>query len=582
MNKIFKNTIIATVLAASVLSCKKSSFLDEKPLDIYTSVNALSTSADFQASINFVYSRIREIYTRGDNNRDAIWALKYATDFAVNATDYITPAKLNDYKNTMTPNFDVPRAIWTWDYTIISNANNIIDLAPKATGLNDADRKRFIAEAKFARAWAYRMLANLYGGVPLIISQITNAKRDFVRASRAEVYEQCRKDLAEAIVDLQDVDKVKDGKINKQAAQHLLSEIFISLNKFDEAIATATQVISYPGVGLMTSRFGKRSSKPGDVYRDLFELNNQNRASGNREGLFVLQQDFLNPANGLNTNNFDCNSQALMPNIEALSFVPTGGGAARPPLLKWNEKLGGRGFGWMRPTNHMLDGIWAAPAFANDIRNSQYNIVRDFQIDNVPASSPDYGKWYVKDGYAAKQPPNTNNAVRNWYPMIKKATLSEGDFLPEHYSKDASGNFLVSPVNGGRLLLQASEQVFHEIYSIRLAETYLLRAEAYIRKGDNVSAANDINVLRTRAGAGLIAAGSVNMDELLDERLRELNAEELRTLTLTRMGLLYDRNKKYNEKTGLTIELFHNLWPIPQSEIDRNAEAKLAQNPGYN
>lgn len=74
-----------------------------------------------------------------------------------------------------------------------------------------------------------------------------------------------------------------------------------------------------------------------------------------------------------------------------------------------------------------------------------------------------------------------------------------------------------------------------------LAETYLLRAEAYIKKGDNQKASNDLNVLRSRAKT-MVTAGQVSIDFLLDERLRELSAEELRMLTLTRMGNLYKRD----------------------------------------
>ncbi len=574
MNKLLLKIFFVVVLIGSTFSCRKESFLDENPLGIYTTNNALTKASDFSSAINFLQNRIREMVTRGDGNLDAIWALKYATDFAVNATDYITPAKLNDYKGTMVPNFFVPQQIWAMNYTIIANANNVIDAGATTPGLADADRRSFIAQAKFARAWAYRMLANLYGGVPLVVNQISTARRDFVRATRLDVYDQCRKDLTEAIVDLLDVDKVKDGKINKQAAQHLLAEIFISLNKPDEAIAAATAVINYPGLHLMTNRFGRRKDKPGDVYRDLFELNNQNRTSGNTEGIYVLQQDFLNQANG----NFDSNSDAFSPNVEALSFKASDG-TVKAPLQIWNEKLFGRGFGWMRPTDHFLNDIWQGPDFVNDIRNSSYNIVRDFQIDNVPANSPDYGKWYVKDGYAAQA--TGNNKVRNWYPMIKKATLSEGDFLPEQYAKDASGNIKTSPVNGGKLLLKASEQVYHDVYLMRLAETYLLRAEAYVMKGNQALAVADINVLRARANAAAFT-GTVDIDVILDERLRELYGEELRMLTLTRLGKLYDRDVKFNEKSGLSIQPYHNLWPIPQSEIDRNVGAKLDQNPGYN
>ena len=73
-------------------------------------------------------------------------------------------------------------------------------------------------------------------------------------------------------------------------------------------------------------------------------------------------------------------------------------------------------------------------------------------------------------------------------------------------------------------------------YVFRLAETYLLRAEAYLGNGDQVNAAADINMVRTRANAPEIDPSMVNIDYILDERIRELYYEELRLLTLTRLG----------------------------------------------
>ena len=115
----------------------------------------------------------------------------------------------------------------------------------------------------------------------------------------------------------------------------------------------------------------------------------------------------------------------------------------------------------------------------------------------------------------------------------------------------------------------------------RLAETYLLRAEAYVAKSQPQKAADDINVLRTRANATPASAAEMNMDYILDERLRELYLEEFRAVTLTRLGLLFDRDKRFNPKSGQTIETFHNLWPIPTTEITQNTGAVLKQNDGY-
>jgi hypothetical protein len=117
----------------------------------------------------------------------------------------------------------------------------------------------------------------------------------------------------------------------------------------------------------------------------------------------------------------------------------------------------------------------------------------------------------------------------------------------------------------------------------RLAETYLLRAEAYLDKGDQTDAATDINVVRARANASLVAPSDVTIDYILDERARELITEERRRLTLNRLGMLYDRVQKYQTRSDVkaTIQQFHNLYPIPQSAIDANFGAKLEQNPGY-
>lgn len=231
----------------------------------------------------------------------------------------------------------------------------------------------------------------------------------------------------------------------------------------------------------------------------------------------------------------------------------------------------------MRPTTFVLYTMWAGGA--TDIRNSEYNIIRDFQIDGVSDKSPDFGKWYVKDGYKNKAA-SFADTIRNWYPILKKSTISAGDFPSAFIQKDSKGKEAVSPL-GGRLLINASN-LFRDNYLIRLPETYFLRAEAYILKGDKANAAIDLNVVRARAKTFSITASDVNIDFLLDERMRELYSEEFRMVTLTRMGKLYDRTKRYNEKSGLSIEPYHNLWPIPFSEINRNVYTKLEQNPGYN
>jgi hypothetical protein len=125
----------------------------------------------------------------------------------------------------------------------------------------------------------------------------------------------------------------------------------------------------------------------------------------------------------------------------------------------------------------------------------------------------------------------------------------------------------------------------------RLADVYLMRAEANIRAGRAASAIDDLNVIRRRAAlAGqnndvdVTAFNASPIDYLLDERERELAGEERRFFTLTRMGsdIFLRRIRAFNS-TGAAVQAFHMLRPIPQTQIDRTEGGASAfpQNPGY-
>src|SRR5690606_13581000 len=122
----------------------------------------------------------------------------------------------------------------------------------------------------------------------------------------------------------------------------------------------------------------------------------------------------------------------------------------------------------------------------------------------------------------------------------------------------------------------------NDVIVMRLAETYLYRAEAYFRQGELQKAADDINTISTHANAVQIKPDDVTLDFILHERSRELIIEEQRRRTLVRMGVLYERIMKYNPTSAKTIKPFNQLWPIPLTVIDSNTGAVIEQNPGYN
>lgn len=565
--KIIKYTIIILSVIITCTSCNEKKFLEEKPLDFFSPENSMITTKHFETSLNYLYNQTRHIYCNIDVGTRL--ALYYATDFAFNATDYYKPRQLNDYVNKMVPTDGVTKTIWQETFKLVSNANVILNRINMPNEVNETDKTIIIGEAKFFRAFAYRMLAHLYGGVPIELEEVTEPRRNYTRASREEVYKQIQQDLEDAYKALPDIDKVKDGKVNKQIAQHILSEIYICLGMYDEAVNMATAVINYPGVGLMKERFGSRKNEDGDVYWDLFRLDNQNRSSGNTEGLWIMQYDYLNPG----SEKYEM-AKWIVPMYKNIMLTQTdekGKEVQVTAFVDVTDMKGGNGAAWIQPTEHFFTDIWSKGS-ENDIRNSKYNIIRDLQIDNPKAQA--FGKWLVKDGYAADLDP-----IRIWFPIVTKYSRV-GNYPEDLWKRDKNDNPIMTAF-GEHVLVSSANQGYKDEYFFRLAETYLLRAEAYLMKNDVSNATKDINVIRNRAHADLASEDEVDIYYLLDERLRELYFEETRMLTLCRMGKLVEMNRKYNPASGKTIYDYHNLWPIPYSEIERNTEATLEQNPGY-
>ena len=119
---------------------------------------------------------------------------------------------------------------------------------------------------------------------------------------------------------------------------------------------------------------------------------------------------------------------------------------------------------------------------------------------------------------------------------------------------------------------------------MRFAETLLLRAEAYLDLNKPDLAAADINKVRNRSKATPVTVADVNIDYILDERVRELHGEEWRLIILRRTGKLFERVRKYNDNPMCPWAFIdeHNFrWPIPQAQINLNVDAKFPQNPGY-
>jgi len=395
-----------------------------------------------------------------------------------------------------------------------------------------------------------------------------------VRASRIEVYEQSVSDLKFAADNLPDINEVDDSRVNNLAAYHALAEAYLCLQQWDNAINAASEVINHPNMALMTERFGSRVNDKfnpdfpwasgGDVYWDLFRKDNQNRSSGNKEAIWVIQFAFNVPGGsdgGYRWETCSCSRTWMIK-------VKNNDGTTENLIPAPNTYYGGRGAGQTKASPYYYYYIWNKSGFDQDIRNADYNIIRDLKINN-PAS--DYhGKWMFKDNLVEFK--TLADTTRDYYHLIAKIA-SMGDHPKEIWIPDQTVYGSISSTGG------PANTTYRDEYQIRLAETFLVRAEAYLGKMDLDNAAKDINVIRNRAKAPEIEPENVDIDYILDERARELAFEENRLQTLTRLGKLVERNNKYN--TMFQFYPHQNLWPIPHSEIEKNTEAVLEQNPGY-
>ena len=579
--KILRSGLLILSLSFN-FSCNEGEFLKEVPLDFYSHENSFVTKEDFESAITELYSRIRYCaYQTGD----ASGGFPYlnSTDIAHDGRYQITAAnRFGGHTTCLVSTNGTITTHWNSWFKLIANANTIINRIESAE-LSDDVKRVYTAEAKLMRAFGYRYLVYLYGGVPLNLEEVTSPKKDYTRATKEEVLNQIIKDATEAAEALPGIEDVVDGKVSNLVAYHLLAETYIALQKYDEAIESASIVINDPNTSLMTSRFGSMAdqnphddylklSQPGDVYWDLFRVNNQNRSSGNKEALWVIQYEpdvlggVLTSTGSWNAKNTQRGESAnvlerIAGPVAWMTFVDPDGkeGMLQKPQSNYNS--GGHGVSLMKNTEWFLYDLWESD-WDNDIRNAPHNIVRDVVYNN-PNSA-----YY---GLSAVEYPSSTwiNQIWRWYPYPSKIT-TPGQHPDELYADKENS-----------ILKSTAGSTFRDNYMLRLAETYLLRAEAYLGKNDLVNAAKDINIVRERAKAKPISTDKVTLDYILDERARELVYEEPRRITLHRTGKLVERVRKYNNLNKDEIQDHHGLWPIPHSFIEANTDVEIEQNPGY-
>jgi hypothetical protein len=523
----------AAVAAAGLASCSDNSLVEE-PKDIIVADNLYTNADGFEAGLNALYAQVRKERNGYEDSGDNLVGMTWSVGVDNGWGNYLlissrTPQELGSFNNPLYSNY---LWLWKWLYQTINASNTIVGRAQNPDiNWTPENRDRVVAEARLIRAWSYRHLTYLWGDVPLNLEESTgaNIRTDWTRAPKADVLKQMEEDLLFAEAHLP-ITSAMQGKLTKAVAQHYLAELYLEMDQPAKAAEKANAVITGGQYALITKRYGVNASKPGVAFMDQFADGNSNRNQGNTEVLWTFQLDRDLPGGGLNIMR-----REWVDRYYTIKGINTGA-----------EDYGGRGIGRLAPTK------WAINLYEpQDDRGSPYAI-RKFLVYNDPTTLPK-GKKIGDTLNLAWNKETTNDP--NW-PSPRK-----WDWIND-----------VDPAGG----FQYNDQPY-----LRLAETYLLLAEAQFKLNDLVGAATTLNVVRERSHASPITPAQVTLDFILDERSRELLSEEHRRYTLLRTHTWMDRTRKYNPLTGPLLTARDTILPIPQAVIDANIGHGMQQNPGY-
>ncbi len=551
MKQGLKKYIVITAWLLSVgvsfVSCKK--FLQEEQVssltqDYYNDENGLNSLINGL----YVYARIKQewdangarliepetdAYMTSTPANAQMTAANYGSDVSVIA------ANMNNYIGAANSNYAAMGA-----YPHINNCNIALDvidnLKPGKFGSDPVYSKMRRAEVLFLRAWAYYLISNQLGDVPLLLTpkREDNGIYYYPKAKLEDIYKQIIADTRYAYDNLPAT--TDRGRISKLAAGHLLAKLHLNraqaagfqnsgeahlkmlykgnvATDLDSSITMASLVITAAG--------GAAGLAPD--YWTLFDPK-VSESTPHKEVLWAAQFDINVSLNGRFGGNRSCNYH-------------TGDYTNQTGVTR--VMAYGRPFGTFKPSDFAFDN------FRDKVYDSRY--YKTFQpeyISNMPASTSTSYTWsaaaatWWNTNKPAGQPSVTAGTKRiiqgaraliyleNQRAEALDSTMVMSmpfQFMVRWIRSSTSGRYyyrlwhnaanmglatgmsapylsskkFVDPTRGGSSdeANFNSENGTRDAILMRLAETYLIRAEAYGRKGQYALAVSDINVLRTRA-----------------------------------------------------------------------------------
>ena len=549
MSKSSSNSVLRFGLRALLLipvffvgeTCTK---LTEVPHEALTPTSAFHTDAEVLAGLAGVYAQMRSTESNGE----------FAAMEELSTDALVVPTRGSDwYDNGQW--LDIHRQTWgantagalsfltgSWNdlFSGVAKANLMISVVSTSGAAN---KDTLTAELRTLRAWYYYMLQDMFGGVPIVT---TTELKQVARSTRPQVFSFIESELQASIPNLPDKWPSQYwGRVTKGVANAILASLYINAGVFNQpcgpdpcANVKPNAYNSCLGVKVgggkdacqaaLDAANAVINSGNGSTYKlsanwaDAFSLTNK----GNPENIFVV----------VHTNS----TQAI-------------GGDWPMRTLHYNQLNTGDGSPW---NGFATTAEYYAKFPSNDDRTKM---------------------WLAGQAYSFETGLPVND--RNKTPLIFTQTIP--DLTKANEGNGVRFNKFVPQPDPPHGSAQPNDFTW-----FRLAEMYLIRAEAENEQGNGAQAVADINVLRTRAHSTAVApSGQAAIRQaILDERALEFAGEGKRRTDLIRNGQFLSwteasANGVCADPTKCPRGAFRVVFPISVNALGSNP--LLVQNAGY-
>lgn len=607
MKKLFHISALALLSIAMFTSCE--GFLDAENKSSSQTADEFFSTADGLASLRVrAYYDFRSLVTQIDIYEDG-------TDLYI-PTRGKSPSQFHTF--TVTPENGTVSSFYTSCYTLINRANAIIHYGGESSA--------YAAEAKFIRAYGYYLLSQHFGSVPITEGYVNDANRSYPRKPLQEVYNEIINDLL-AIVDdaTLPLESPADGAISQRAAKALLAKVYLAAGWDLETTVTdeAKGLYTIDGTDYFkkAAAMAERAIAEGAV-KDLTTMSFEDKWSpskeGNGETIFAIQYDRAGDPGEANAGGHglqnDFGGYYGQPTSTGMKNV----GSVRAPSKKAIYLFGPgdeRYDATFMTTIYNYDGTWGTTGYWGYYLGDKSTLSIANQYMPYYTTPATYEAYLAANKATFAKGSNINEAIAYILsdPMVKYVFKADGSYTKTTGLLYSSTGELAN-VNSTMCVKKWDDptsvqedgntsQCYRDVVVLHLSDIYLVAAEAYLMAGEDDKSLAKINAVRNRSNAGALASfaaydpdysgtslGALTpLDLVLDERARELFAENQRWMDLRRTRQLLRYNVAFNEQIGGNYALLCNSlgeakWyrPIPQNEISSNTAISSAdQNKGY-